>query len=88
MKAFRDVGLNKKVLILRFTPYEITYENIKNYLVENNSLHNLLVCLFALTDLWLTAIKIYISAIEDPFHRYIELITRYSIYRNYIISIE
>lgn len=88
MKSFKDPILNKKILFLRFTPYEITYENYGNYLVQGNSLHNFLVAIFALTDVWLTSIKAYISSLEDPFHKYVELITRYSIYRNYVISIE
>lgn len=41
-----------------------------------------------LTDIWLTSVKCYIASVEDPFHRYIELMTRYSIYRNYVISVE
>ena len=43
----------KKIIQVRYTPYEITAINFKEFLLENNELHNFIVCLFGLTDIML-----------------------------------
>lgn len=57
VNARKDKKLDKKIRFLRFTPYEIGLHNYEDYLVENNSLHNLLVSIFLLTDLWINSIN-------------------------------
>lgn len=77
--------MDYKVRSLRFTPFQITYQNQYDFFIEKNSLHNLLVAVYALTDVLLTSLQTYLESLQDPFHRFVELITRYSIYRNYVI---
>lgn len=53
-------------------PYEISFE--KNYtelLLEDNSQHNLIVTVFAITDVWIEAIFSMVNAIDDPFYKFI-----------------
>lgn len=40
----------RRVKQLRYTPYEVTAGNFKDFLLEENELHNFIVGLFALTD--------------------------------------
>lgn len=88
VNARKDKKLDKKIRFLRFTPYEIGLHNYEDYLVENNSLHNLLVSIFLLTDLWINSINQYISSLTDSFHRLVEFITRFNIFRNFVIGIQ
>lgn len=46
----------KKIIKVRYTPYEITASNFTDFLLEGNELHNFVVGLFALTDNLLEAI--------------------------------
>ena len=46
------------------------------------------MAVYALTDILLTSLQNYLVSLDDPFHRFVELITRYSIYRNYVIEVE
>lgn len=73
---------------LRYTPYEITAQNHKEFLIPNNELHNFIVSLYALTDVMVEATHAYLNHIHDPLQRLIELLLRYSIYRNYVLAIE
>ena len=40
----------RKVMKVRYTPYEVTAKNMRDFLIEGNELHNFIVGLFALTD--------------------------------------
>lgn len=78
----------KKVIQVRYTPYEITAGNFTDFLLENNELHNFIVGLFAMTDTLLEAVHDYVRLIADPLHRLVELTLRYNIYRNYVLAVE
>jgi hypothetical protein len=78
----------KKIMKLRYTPYEITSQNFREFCIEDNQLHNFIVGLFALTDIILEATHQYVSMIADPLHRLVELTLRYNIYRNFVLGVE
>ena len=59
----------KKIMKVRYTPYEITASNFKEFLIDNNELHNFIVCLFALTDIMLEATHSYVNMIADPLYK-------------------
>jgi hypothetical protein len=54
---------------VRYTPYEVTAANFRDFLLEDNELHNFIVGLFALTDVMVESTHAYISKISDPLHR-------------------
>lgn len=56
-------------------------------MLEDNELHNFIVGVFALTDVLVEATHAYISRISDPLQRLVELLLRYSIFRNYVLAI-
>ncbi len=66
-------------------PYEITYENYDKLLIENNTAHNLIVLVFALTDVWVNSVYTYLSSITDPYYQFVELISRYAMFKSLII---
>lgn len=78
----------KKIVQLRYTPYEISSNNFNSFFIDNNELHNFIVCLFALTDSILSSFYNYIRTIKDPLQRLVELTLRYGIFRNFVLSIE
>lgn len=78
----------KKIMKVRYTPYEIRSTNFKEYFIDNNELHNFIVGLFALTDVMLKATHEYVRMIADPLHRMVELTLRYNIYRNFVLGVE
>lgn len=63
---------------VRNTPQAINRQNMNNYLIKDNALHNLIVGLFALVDSKITITEEYLSFIEDPFHLLVELLVRYN----------
>jgi hypothetical protein len=78
----------RKIMKVRYTPYEVNFNNFHDFLIENNELHNFIVGLFALTDIMVEATHTFISLISDPLHRLIELLLRYSIFRNFVLAVE
>lgn len=71
LKCNKDKLLSTKVKLLRFTPYEITFETKDDFLCEKNSLHNFLVSIYAISDIWLNSTYDYLASLDDPFHLYI-----------------
>jgi hypothetical protein len=69
-------------------PYEITYQNFRGLMLKNNSLHNMVVTLFAFTDIWIEAIFSIVNAIEDPFYKLVEMMSRYAVFRSFVIELE
>jgi hypothetical protein len=48
----------------------------------------MIATLYALSDIWLHSTKLYIETLTDSFHRYVEFLTRYSIYRNWVLMVQ
>lgn len=69
-------------------PYEITYQNFKGLMLKENTLHNMVVTVFAVTDIWIEAIFSIVNAIEDPFYKLVEMMSRYAVFRSYVIELE
>lgn len=46
-----DDASNRK---LRYYSHAITYENLNNFISEANDLHNLISCIFGMTELYLS----------------------------------
>lgn len=81
-------GELRKIMKVRYTPYEVTAKNMREFVIEGNELHNFIVGLFALTDVMVESTHTFISLIPDPLHRLVELLLRYSIFRNYVLAVE
>jgi hypothetical protein len=43
------------------------------------------VTIFAVTEVWIEAIFSLVSAIEDPFYQLVEMMSRYSVFRSFVI---
>ena len=53
-------------------PYQISFQNnYANLFLADNSQHNLIVTVFAMTDVWIEAIFSMINAIDDPFYKFV-----------------
>jgi hypothetical protein len=50
----------RRVMQVRYTPYEVTAANFTEFLLPENELHNFIVGLFALTDVMVEATHAYI----------------------------
>ena len=57
-------------------------------MIKGNKLHNILVGLFALTDIQLDLVSEYLKAITDPFELFLHLNTKYQQFVSTIISVE
>ena len=79
MKVYENLHL------VRYMPYEITFHNFQALMLKDNSLHNLVVTIFAVTEVWIEAIFSLVSAIEDPFYQLVEMMSRYSVFRSFVI---
>jgi hypothetical protein len=44
--------------------------------------------LFGMADLMAQSARAYLDAIDDPYYRLMEFTLRYSIYRNFVLSIQ
>ena len=72
---------------VRYTPYEITSHNFTHFLIQGNSLHNLIVGLFAMTDNLIETTQVYVGAMEDPLQRLLEVLLRYGVFRNLVMGV-
>jgi hypothetical protein len=43
-------GALRKIMKVRYTPFEVNSKNHSDFLIKDNELHNFIVGLFALTD--------------------------------------
>jgi hypothetical protein len=80
MKVYKNLHL------VRYMPYEITYANFMDLMLKENSQHNLIVTIFALTDVWIEAIFSLVNLIDDPFYKFVEIMSRYSAFRSFVIE--
>ncbi len=48
----------------------------------------MVVTLFAFTDIWIEAIFSIVNAIEDPFYKLVEMMSRYAVFRSFVIELE
>lgn len=55
---------------------------------SNNELHNLILGILGLTELYLSNIQEYLQGIEDPFHLFVEFISKYTAFQNTVIGFE
>ena len=74
--------------MVRYTPYEITFDNYESFLLEEHHLHNCIIYLFALTELYLNGICDYLDSISDPTYAFVELMARYSNFRSFVMEFE
>lgn len=56
-------------------------------MIKENSQHNFIVTLFALTDVWIDGIFSLVNLIDDPFYKFIEIMSRYSAFRSFVIEL-
>ena len=73
---------------VRYTPDVITPFNYRQFLVKDDVLNNLVVLIFAMTSGLVRSIETYVSSFHDPIAVFVEVMLRYSIFRNYVLSIE
>ena len=57
-------------------------------MLKDNTQHNLIVTIFAMTDVWINSIFSLINLIDDPFYKFTEIMSRYSVFRSYVMELE
>ena len=73
---------------VRQYPHQITYSNFEQKLLDGNQLHNIIVCLLALSDLFLNAVEEYLKTIENNFDLLLHLTSKYYQFQSTVIGIE
>lgn len=56
LRQMIQLGTDQKLKNIRYFAKEINYENMDNFIISGNSLMNLMVCIFGLTDLYIEQI--------------------------------
>ena len=56
-------------------------------MLKENSQHNMIVIIFALTDVWIESVFSVVNLIYDPFYKFVEIMSRYSAFRSFVIEL-
>ena len=57
-------------------------------MVKDDVLNNLVVLIFAMTSGMVKSMEIYIDSFRDPIAILVEVLLRYSIFKNFVLGIE
>lgn len=68
--------------------HEITYANMHEFLIEGNTLHNLIVNILAMMELYVSHVCLYLESLADPFELMLQFISRYNQFQNTVIGFE